>query len=320
MDIALIAVLAPIITQTLVYSTPLVFTALGGTFSERSGIVNVGLEGIMVMGAFSSVVFNLTFAETFGGATPWLACLVGGVVGMLFSLLHAVATINLRADHIISGTVVNLMAPALGIFLIKVIYGKGQTDTITESFGYFSFPVLKDIPILGDLFFKQTTLPAFVAIFVAIFSWFVLFKTRFGLRLRSVGENPQAADTLGINVYVMRYAGVLISGFLGGIGGAVFAQTIAGRFAVTTIAGQGFISMAAMIFGKWNPLGAMGAALFFGFAQNISIAGSNLPVISSIPAVYLQAAPYVLTIIVLVVFLGKASGPKANGQNYIKSK
>jgi ABC-type uncharacterized transport system permease subunit len=320
MDIALIAVLAPIITQTLVYSTPLVFTALGGTFSERSGIVNVGLEGIMVMGAFSSVVFNLTFASTFGGATPWLACLVGGVVGMLFSLLHAVATINLRADHIISGTVVNLMAPALGIFLIKVIYGKGQTDTITESFGYFSFPILKDIPILGDLFFKQTTLPAFVAILVAILAWFVLFKTRFGLRLRSVGENPQAADTLGINVYLMRYAGVLISGFLGGIGGAVFAQTIAGRFAVTTIAGQGFISMAAMIFGKWNPLGAMGAALFFGFAQNISIAGSSLPIISSIPAVYLQAAPYVLTIIVLVVFLGKASGPKANGQNYIKSK
>ncbi|MFK4566231.1 ABC transporter permease [Enterococcus sp. UD-01] len=320
MDIALIAVLAPIITQTLVYSTPLVFTALGGTFSERSGIVNVGLEGIMVMGAFSSVVFNLTFASTFGGATPWLACLVGGIVGMLFSLLHAVATINLRADHIISGTVVNLMAPALGIFLIKVIYGKGQTDTITESFGYFSFPILKDIPILGDLFFKQTTLPAFVAILVAILAWFVLFKTRFGLRLRSVGENPQAADTLGINVYLMRYAGVLISGFLGGIGGAVFAQTIAGRFAVTTIAGQGFISMAAMIFGKWNPLGAMGAALFFGFAQNISIAGSSLPIISSIPAVYLQAAPYVLTIIVLVVFLGKASGPKANGQNYIKSK
>ncbi|MTD40027.1 ABC transporter permease [Erwinia sp. CPCC 100877] len=320
MDIALIAVLAPIITQTLVYSTPLVFTALGGTFSERSGIVNVGLEGIMVMGAFSSVVFNLTFASTFGGATPWLACLVGGVVGMLFSVLHAVATINLRADHIISGTVVNLMAPALGIFLIKVIYGKGQTDTITESFGYFSFPILKDIPILGDLFFKQTTLPAFVAILVAVLAWFVLFKTRFGLRLRSVGENPQAADTLGINVYLMRYAGVLISGFLGGIGGAVFAQTIAGRFAVTTIAGQGFISMAAMIFGKWNPLGAMGAALFFGFAQNISIAGSSLPIISSIPAVYLQAAPYVLTIIVLVVFLGKASGPKANGQNYIKSK
>lgn len=320
MDSTMITDAAQIITQTLFYSTPLIFTALGGTFSERSGIVNVGLEGIMVMGAFSSVVFNLTFADSLGAATPWVACLVGGLVGLLLSLLHAVATINLRADHIISGTVINLMAPALAIFLIKVMYGKGQTETIPKTFGYFSFPVLKDIPIIGELLFKQTSLPAFVAILGAILSWFVLFKTRFGLRLRSVGENPQAADTLGINVYAMRYCGVLISGFLGGIGGAVFAQSIAGRFAATTIAGQGFISMAAMIFGRWNPIGAMGAALFFGFAQNISIAGSNLPVISSIPAVYLQSAPYVLTIIVLALFFGKASGPKANGQNYIKSK
>ena len=127
-------------------------------------------------------------------------------------------------------------------------------------------------------------------------------------------------DTLGINVYAMRYAGVLISGFLGGMGGALFAQSIAGRFAVTTIAGQGFISMAAMIFGKWNPIGAMGAALFFGFSQNLSIAGKAIPFIASIPDVYLLIAPYVLTIIVLVAFFGQAAGPKANGTNYIKSK
>lgn len=320
MNADLIATLSTIVTQTLVYSTPLILTALGGTFSERSGIVNVGLEGIMVMGAFSSIVFNLTFADAFGAATPWLGCLVGGIVGIVFSLLHAVATVNLRADHIISGTVINLMAPALAIFLVKVIYGKGQTDNIQKSFGYFSFPVLRDIPVIGDIFFKRTFLPAFVAILITIIAWFVLFKTRFGLRLRSVGENPQAADTLGINVYMMRYAGVMLSGFLGGLGGAVFAQSIANRFSVTTIAGQGFIAMAAMIFGKWNPLGAMGAAIFFGFAQNISIAGSSLPIISNIPQVYLQVAPYVLTIVVLVVFLGQASGPKANGQNYIKSK
>lgn len=320
MNADLIATLSTVVTQTLVYSTPLILTALGGTFSERSGIVNVGLEGIMVMGAFSSIVFNLTFADALGAATPWVGCLVGGIVGIVFSLLHAVATVNLRADHIISGTVINLMAPALAIFLVKVIYGKGQTDNIQKSFGYFSFPVLRDIPVIGDIFFKRTSLPAFFAILIAIIAWFVLYKTRFGLRLRSVGENPQAADTLGINVYMMRYAGVMMSGFLGGLGGAVFAQSIANRFSVTTIAGQGFIAMAAMIFGKWNPLGAMGAAIFFGFAQNISIAGSSLPIISNIPAVYLQVAPYVLTILVLVVFLGQASGPKANGQNYIKSK
>ncbi|MGX7204810.1 ABC transporter permease [Enterococcus pingfangensis] len=312
--------LASIIAQTLVYSAPLILTALGGVFSERGGIVNVGLEGIMVAGAFSSVVFNLAFAEQFGTMTPWLGVLVGGLAGMAYSLLHAVATVNFRADHIISGTVMNLLAPPLAIFLIKVLYGKGQTDTIQQQFGYFDFPGLSKIPVLGELFFKNTSLPAYFAILVAVISWFVIFKTRFGLRLRSVGENPQAADTLGINVYALRYSGVLLSGFLGGMGGAVFAQSIAGRFAATTIAGQGFISLAAMIFGKWNPLGAMGAAIFFGFAQNLSIAGSNLPVISQIPDVYLQSAPYVLTIIVLVLFLGKSAAPKADGVNYIKSK
>ncbi|KAF1301651.1 MULTISPECIES: ABC transporter permease [Enterococcus] len=317
MDINLIA---SIVTQTLVYAAPLILTALGGVFSERSGIVNVGLEGIMVMGAFAAIVFNIEMADQLGSWTPWVGVLVGGVVGMIFSILHAAATINFRADHIISGTVMNLMAPALAIFLVKAIYGKGQTDNITEIFGYYSFPILKDIPIIGRIFFTDTLLPAYVAILISVIAWFIIFKTKFGLRLRSVGEHPQAADTLGINVYAMRYAGVLISGFLGGMGGALFAQSISGRFAVTTIAGQGFISMAAMIFGKWNPLGAMGAALFFGFAQNISIAGSKLPLISSIPDVYLQAAPYVLTILVLVIFLGKASGPKANGKNYIKSK
>lgn len=312
--------IASIITQTLVYSTPLVFTALGGTFSERGGVVNVGLEGIMVMGAFSSVVFNLTFASTFGVWTPWLALLVGGFVGMLLSVLHAVATINLRADHIISGTVINMLSPALAIFLVKVLYGKGQTDQVVETFGYWKVPGLSKIPFIGPLLFEKTSAPAFVAILFAIIAWFVIYKTRFGLRLRSVGEHPQAADTLGINVYGMKYAGVLISGFLGGIGGAVFAQTISGRFAITTISGQGFISMAAMIFGKWNPLGAMGAALFFGFAQNLSIVGDSLPIISSIPKVYLESAPYALTIIVLVLFFGRSKGPKAIGKTYIKSK
>jgi simple sugar transport system permease protein len=147
-----------------------------------------------------------------------------------------------------------------------------------------------------------------------------LFKTRFGLRLRSVGEHPQAADTLGINVYLMRYSGVMISGVLGGFGGAVFAQQISVNFSGSTIAGQGFIAMAAMIFGKWNPIGAMLASLFFGLSQSLSVVGTQIPVISSIPSVYLQIAPYVLTILVLAIFLGKSTGPKANGINYIKSK
>ncbi|CAH1707094.1 ABC transporter permease [Lactobacillus delbrueckii] len=315
-----VTVLALIVSSTLVYSAPLIFTALGGTFSENSGIVNVGLEGIMTMGAFTSIVFNLSFASTFGTATPWLGALLGGIVGIIFSLLHAVATVNWRADHVISGTVLNLMAPPLAVFLVKAIYNKGQTENINQNFGYFSFPGLANIPVIGPIFFKNTSAPAWVAIILSIFLYWVLYKTRFGLRLRSSGENPQAADTLGINVYKMRYAGVLISGFLGGIGGAVFAEAIAGNFSVSTIAGQGFMALAAMIFGRYNPIGAMLSSLFFGFAQSLSIIGDQIPGISSLPSVYLQIAPYVLTIIVLVVFFGKTVGPAADGQNYIKSK
>ena len=316
----LTTILALIVSSTLVYSAPLIFTSLGGVYSENSGIVNIGLEGIMTMGAFSAIVFNLTFASTFGKATPWLGALVGGIVGLAFSLLHAVATINFHADHIISGTVLNLMAPPLAVFLVKAIYEKGQTENITANFGYFSFPGLANIPVIGNIFFKNTSLPAYVAIVLAILLSFILYKTRFGLRLRSAGENPQAADTMGVNVYKMRYAGVLISGFLGGIGGAVFAEAISGNFSVSTIVGQGFMALAAVIFGKWNPIGAMLSSLFFGFAQSLSIIGNQLPIISKIPAVYMQIAPYVITIIVLVAFLGKSVAPAADGINYIKAK
>ena len=317
---SLVTMLALLVSSMLIYAAPLIFTSIGGAYSEHAGVVNVGLEGIMVMGAFSGVVFNLTFAETFGKATPWLALLVGGVVGLVFSLIHAVATVHFRADHVVSGTVLNLMAPALAIFLVKAIYGKGQTDNIQESFGKFDFPVLADIPVIGDIFFKSTSLMGYVAIAFAFLAWFIMFKTKFGLRLRSVGEHPQAADTLGINVYLMRYSGVLISGFLGGIGGAIYAQSISVNFAATTIIGPGFISLAAMIFGKWSPIGAMLSSLFFGLSQSLAVIGAQLPFLSKVPTVYLQIAPYVLTVIVLAAFFGKAVAPKADGINYIKSK
>ncbi|MBF0699628.1 ABC transporter permease [Streptococcus danieliae] len=312
--------LALLVSSMLIYSAPLIFTSIGGSFSEHAGIVNVGLEGIMVVGAFSAVVFNLETASVLGEATPWLALLVGGLAGVLFSLLHAVATVHFRADHVVSGTVLNLMAPALTVFLVKVLYNKGQTDNIQESFGRFDFPLLSDIPFIGEIFFKNTSIMGYVAIAVSFLAWFVMFKTKFGLRLRSVGEHPQAADTLGINVYMMRYAGVMISGFLGGVGGAVYAQSISVNFSISTIVGPGFIALAAMIFGKWNPVGAMFSSLFFGLSQSLAVIGSQLPLFDKVPAVYLQIAPYVLTIVVLAVFFGKAVAPKAVGVNYIKSK
>ena len=282
--------------------------------------INIGLEGIMTVGAFTSIIFNLTFAKTFGSATPWLGALVGAIFGLIFSILHAFATINLHADHIISGTVLNLLAPPLGVFLIKAIYEKGQTPNITANFGYADIPVLAQMTVIGKIFFTNTSAPAWLAIILTIILWFVLYKTKLGLRLRSTGENPQAADTLGINVYKMRYIGVLTSGLMAGLGGAVFAQSISGNFSISTIVGQGFMALAAVIFGKWNPVGAMLSSLFFGFAQSLSIIGNQLPGIAKIPTVYMQIAPYVITILVLVLFLGKSVAPAADGVNYIKSK
>ena len=203
----IVAILTILVSNMLVYAAPLIFTSIGGAYSEHAGVVNVGLEGIMVMGAFTGVVFNLTFASSLGGMTIWLSLLAGGLVGLIFSAIHAVATINFRADHVVSGTVLNLLAPALAVFLVKAIYGKGQTNNIDLSFGKFDFPFLSDIPVIGDIFFKNTSLMGYVAIGFSFVAWFIMFKTKFGLRLRSVGEHPQAADTLVINVYLMLYYG-----------------------------------------------------------------------------------------------------------------
>lgn len=308
------------ISSSLIYAAPLILTALGGTFSERGGVVNIGLEGIMVIGAFASALFNIQMVETFGANTPWVGLIVGGFAGVLFSLIHAVATIHLRADHIVSGTVINLAAPALGVFLTRAIFGAAQTGPLARPFGYSNIPVLQHIPVIGPIFFRSTSGPAFLGILIAILCWIVLFKTRFGLRLRSVGEHPHAAETLGINVYQMKYAAVMLSGLLGGMGGAIQAQAINNEFGITTIAGQGFIAMAAMIFGKWNPLGAMGAAIFFGFAQSLARVGRFIPIIQDVPGIWLQIAPYLLTILVLVGLIGRAEAPKSLGETYIKSK
>lgn len=315
---SLMDVLMIIIPSTLLWAAPLVFTALGGVFSERSGVINIGLEGLMWVGAFTAIVFNLTFDQDLGNWTPWVALLAAMIAGALFSVLHAVATITLRADDTVSGVAINLLASGLTVFLVKLIYKKGETDIIQKSFSKIDVPVLKDIPILGKLFFQNTYWTSFIAIIVAFIAWYIIYKTPFGLRLRSVGEHPMAADTMGINVIKMRYLGVIISGALGGIGGGVYAESISSNFSHATISGQGFMALAAMIFGKWHPLGAMGAALFFGFAQSLSIIGTSLPFLKNIPSVYLLIAPYVLTILALTGFIGRADAPKADGVHYIK--
>lgn len=314
------SILILLISNTLMYSAPLIFTALGGTFSERSGVINIGLEGIMVMGAFGAAVFNIEMAQTFGSWTPWMGLLVGGLIGILFASIHAVASIHFRADHIISGTVLNLAAPGLAVFLVRAMYGAAQTGPLSRPFGTTDIFLLSEIPIIGPLLFQNVSGPAYFGIIVAIICSFILFQTTFGLRLRLVGEHPRAAETVGVNVYLMKYSGVLISGLLGGIGGAIQAQAISNEFGVLTIAGQGFMAMAAMIFGKWRPIGAMGAALFFGFAQSLATTGNYIPLVQNVPSIWLQIAPYLLTIIVLVLFIGKSEAPSDLGNTYVKSK
>jgi general nucleoside transport system permease protein len=317
---SLLDILATIIQATLLTAAPLIFTALGGVFSERSGVVNIGLEGLMLFGAFTSILTTLMLQDSLGAVSPWLSILIAAVACAIFSLIHAVASITLKADQTVSGVALNFLSTGLSVFLIKKIFGKGQTDFIDFRINKIDIPVLSDIPIIGNIFFSAVPLTSYIAIVAAFLVWYIIYKTPFGLRLRSVGEHPMAADTMGVNVIKMRYVGVMISGFFAGIGGAVYATSIAGNFSGGTISGQGFLALAAMIFGKWHPIGALGAALFFGLAQSLSITAAQIPVLKEIPTIFLTIAPYVLTILALAGFVGRAEAPKALGMPYEKGK
>src|SRR5699024_8271751 len=310
--------LQSIIPPALFFSAPLICTARGGVCSGRYGVVNIGLECVMVLGAFVGIVFNLTFGDALGVWAPWVSILVAMVISAIFSVIHAVAAVSFRADQVVIGVAINFLALGLGVFLIKQWYGRGQTDMVSHQFFTQDIPFLADIPVIGPIFFQGIYWTSYLAIILAFAAWYVLYKTPFGLRLRSVGEHPMAADTNVINVYKTRYIAVILSGALGGLGGSVFALTIALNFSHATIVGQGFMSLAAVIFGKWHPLGAMGAALFFGFAQSLSVISGGVPVLEDVPQVFLLIAPYVLTILVLAGFIGRAEAPKANGEPYIK--
>jgi len=309
-----------IVPTAILYATPLIFTGIGAVFSERSGVIGLGVEGLMIIGAFTGIFVNLEFYDVFGKNVIWVSILAALVAGAIFSLLIAVASITFRADQTVTGVAINMLALALTVFLVKMIYQKGQTDMIEAPIRRFEIPVLSDIPFFGPLLFQNVYSVSILAFAVAIGAWFVIYKMPFGLRLRAVGEHPMAADTMGINVAKTRYIAVMLSGAFAGIGGAVLAQTVSADFSASTVSGQGFIAIAAMIFGKWHPLGTLGAALFFGLAQTLSIAGNQIPYIQQIPSVILQILPYVLTILALAGFIGKAVAPKASGIPYIKGK
>lgn len=290
------------------YATPLIFAALGGMFSERSGVVNVGLEGMMLMGAF----FGIMAADKLDS---WiLGLLVAILSGGLAALLHAVWSIHFRADQIISGFAINFLALGLTGYLFIDIYGQEGTPSDIPGIPNVRLSFLDGIPFFGDIF-GNLNLMIWIALILVPLSWLVLFRTPLGLRIRAVGEHPRAADTVGIDVYKIRYGAVIASGMLAAAGGAYLSIGFVGSFNENMTAGRGFIALAAMIFGNWRPYGAAFACLLFGFSSALA---QRLPEYSGSAAVLFQALPYVLTLIAVAGVIGRSVAPAADGQPYKK--
>jgi len=297
------------ISITLMYSTPLVFGAMGGVISERAGVINLGIEGMMTIGAFTGATVG------YYTANPWLGFVAAGLAGGLLASLHAVASVTFKANQTVSGIAMNFLGLGLSLFLARLFF---QGATMTK-------PVPNKIPkILGEISSNKHPLLSLVnldatviiALLLMIALWFLLYKTKWGLRIRSVGEHPAAADTLGINVYAVRYVCVILSGIFSGLGGAAMTLAVVSLYSATAISGQGFISLAAVIFGKWTPHGAYCACLLFGFSQALVVllGGGTI----NVPSQILSMLPYVTTIIVLVLFVGRSVMPKADGTPYEK--
>lgn len=308
-----------IVQQTMFFAIPLLIVALGGMFSERSGVVNIALEGIMVMGGFFSIGFIHIFENRMSGQMLLiLAVVVAGVSGAIFSLLHAFASINLKADQTISGTALNLFAPAFVVFVARMIQGVQQIQ-FKDTFHISKVPFLGDIPVIGPLLFRNSYITTYIGIAVAILSGIVINKTRFGLRLRACGEHPQAADSVGINVYKIRYAGVVISGALAGIGGLVFIVPTSTNFNAS-VAGYGFLALAVLIFGQWRTKRIFVAAFFFGIMKTFASAYSGIPFLKALPIsneVY-KMIPYIATLVILAFSSKNSQAPRAEGIPYDK--
>lgn len=292
---------------TLMYSTPLIFGALGGMVSERSGVVNIGIEGMMTVGASTGV------CVAYFTGNPWIGFLAAGVAGGLIALLHAVASVTFKANQTISGIAINLMGAGIALFMCSLMFdGATHTPAVEKKLP----KIFGSMKVEGWLKNLNLDVTVVIALLLTILLWFIFYRTKWGLRVRAVGEHPAAADTLGINVNGIRYICVVLSGVLAGFGGAAVTLAIISQFSPTAISGQGFIALAAVIFGKWTPHGVYGACLLFGFAQALTImlGGGQF----AVPSQILAMLPYVLTIVVLIIFVGRSSAPKASGEPYEK--
>jgi len=282
--------LVSIFPYAIAYTIPMLMTSLGGLYSERSGVTNLGLEGLMLVGYFASAITIKMSEATLGINALPIGLLVGVAAGAIFSLLHAFASINLKADQVISGTAINMLAAALTVYLARTISGSGNVR-IMMGIVRKNIPFLSKIPIIGPLFFSQSYWTTWVCLAIWGLSWILLYKTSFGLRLRACGEHPSAVASAGISVHKMRYFGVAMSGALAGLGGAVILITYSGEFN-GTVAGLGFLSIAALIFGQWKPLGILGATFFFGIATTIANVSQVIPSLQVIPPVFFKIFPY----------------------------
>ncbi|MBR4027542.1 MAG: ABC transporter permease [Lachnospiraceae bacterium] len=307
----MISSLGLLINATLIATPPLLFAALGSCFSERSGVVNIGIEGMMTVGAFTGAVVGY-----FSG-NGWLAFLCGGLAGAVFGLIHAIVCISYHADQTIAGTAINFIGPGLAIFVSKALFNSSDTPPMETS---SKLPKLFDGVFEPGSFFGNVLnvySVAYLVFVVAFVCWFVFYKTKFGTHLRAVGEHPEACESLGINVYKVRYICVILSGFLAGLGGAFVTLATVNQFRPSIIVGQGFIAIAAVIFGKFSPEGATKACLLFGLCTGIkSLASMG----NTISPNLISMIPYVVTLIALVLFVGKAHTPAANGKPFVKSK
>lgn len=301
----------------LAYTMPLLITALGGLVSERSGVVNIGLEGLMLVGAFAGALVISLQQSVRGEQAVWIGLAAGAGAGALFSLLHAFASITLNANQVISGTAVNILAGALTVFVCRTITGSGVIGI--EGLSRLDAPLLSGMPIVGPLLFTGAYATTWLVFILLFFSWFVLNRTVFGLRLRACGENPQAADAAGIHVNRIRYAAVLLSGACSGLGGAIMLVTYSCEFN-GSVFGLGFLALAALIFGQWKPLGILGAALFFGIVSTMANVSQIVPLFQQVPAVALKIFPYVATLLVLVLFSKRSRTPRALGEPFEHGK
>ncbi|WP_297195779.1 ABC transporter permease [uncultured Flavonifractor sp.] len=310
-----------LVQQTMTFAIPLLVVALGGLFAERSGIVNIALDGTMIIGAFAGILFmHIIQASYTGQGILLLSLLVAAVSGIVISLVHAFASINMKADQTISGTAINTFAPAFAIYVARMVVGVQQVP-FQNDFLIQKVPVLGDIPLIGPMFFQKAYITTYLGIVILVLSAVVLYKTRFGLRLRACGEHPQAADSVGINVYKMRYAGTLISGALAGMGGVIFVVPTSVNFNAT-VSGYGFLALAVLIFGQWKPGRILFAAIFFGFMKTLSVTYANIPVLSDMgwsSDIY-KMIPYVATLIVLAFTSKKSAAPRAEGIPYDKGE